>query len=141
MAFAPSSRTIALSAVLLAVGVFVVSWYERYRHGAHVDQAIYGDLRAVELEHRGLPLAVPMMLLGSRAAGNVIGVPTDDPRFPNAWIAATPTHANGAIYVMMSKDAHVRIACGRIGRLLDPIGAGASVAPRVRAYLAGVCMP
>ena len=90
---------------------------------------------------RGLPLAAPMMLLGSGAAGNVIGVPTDDPRFPNAWIAAASTHANGAVYVLMSKDAHVRVACARIGRLLDPIGANASVTPRVRAYLTGACTP
>ncbi len=141
MAFAPSSRTIALSAVLLALGVFAASWYERYRHDSQVDESIYGDLRSVELEHRGLPLNAPIMLLGSAAAGNVIGVPTDDPRFPNAWIAATSTRANGSVYVMMSKNAHVRIACARIARLLDPIGASASVAPRVRAYLNGACNP
>jgi hypothetical protein len=141
MAFAPSSRTIALSAVLLALGVFVASWYERYRQGAHADEAIYGDLRSVELEHRASPLRAPLMLLGSAAAGNVIGVPTDDPQFPNAWIAATATRANGTVYVMMPKRAHVRVACARLARLLDPIGAGVPVAPHVRAYLNGACTP
>jgi hypothetical protein len=141
MAFAPSTRTIALSAVLLALGLFVVSWYGRYRRDAHADAAIYADLRAVELEHRSLPLAAPMVLLGEAAAGNVIGVPTDDPHFPNAWIAAARTRANGSVYVMMPKDAHVRVACRRIERLLDPLGSSAAVTPRVRAYLTGVCTP
>jgi hypothetical protein len=126
--------------VLLLVGVLAVSLLQRYRERGAIDAPIYSDLQRVELEHRSGKLAGPLFLLGTGAAGDVIGMPTRDPRFPNAWLAADKTLPSGAVY-LVPRNAGLSAPCESLNRLLAGLADSRPVSPLVREFLSRHCIP
>jgi hypothetical protein len=132
-------RVIGTAIVLFTAVALGASLYQRHRNHLSDDRAVYADLEGIELRHRTSPLGAPLFLLGDGAAGDVLGVPTDAPEFPNAWFAAGKITASGAVFAVLKSDAKLRAACGSLDRLLGQVGAARTVAPKVRAFLAEHC--
>jgi hypothetical protein len=132
-------RVIGTAIVLFTAAGLAYSLYQR--HASHVrdDRAVYADLEHIELEHRTLPLHAPLFLLGDGAAGDVIGVPTDVPQFPNAWFAAAKLTVTGEVLAVLPPAAQLRADCGGLARLLQEVSAARPVLPKVNAYLTGHC--
>jgi hypothetical protein len=137
--FITSIRVIGTAIVLFTAAGLGFSLYQRHKTHVREDLAVYADLRGIELRHRTSPLRAPLFLLGDGAAGDVIGVPTDAPEFPNAWFAAAKITASGAVFAVLPSDAKLRAACMSLDRLLAQVGAARTVAPKVRAFLAAHC--
>jgi hypothetical protein len=132
-------RVIGTAIVLFTAGILGYSLYDRHREHLRADRAIYADLEAIELRHRTAPLGAPLFLLGGGAAGDVIGVRTDRPEFPNAWFAAAKTTADGAVFAVLPADANLRVGCTGLNRLLDQVSAARTVSPKVRKFLGERC--
>jgi hypothetical protein len=130
--------TIALlGAVLVATGVLSISLFQQLRRSELVDRPVYSTLKTIEFEHRGAPLRSPLWLIGAMDAGDVIGLPTDDPQHPNAWIATDRTPQRG-VYVFPS-TVRLRVTCSEIDKLVSGTLALRKIAPGVRSYLDGHC--
>jgi len=130
--------TIALlGAVLVASGVLSISLFRQYRRSQLIDRPVYSTLKSIEFEHRSAPLRSPLWLIGATDAGDVIGLPTDDPQHPNAWIATDRTPERG-VYVFPI-TARPRVACAEIDRLVLGTLGLRKIAPGVRSYLEGHC--
>jgi len=131
--------TIALlGAVLVATALLSLSLYRQFRHRAQIEKPIYAALHEIEFEHRSAPLRGPLFLIGATDVGDVIGLPTADPRFPNAWIAGTQTRGTQGIY-LFPESARPRLACGEVDRLFAGPLTARSIAPAVRRYLHEHC--
>jgi len=131
-------RALAMGAALLLVGVLAVSLLQHYRQRNAVDTPIYADLRQIEFEHRSSRLSGPLFLLGSGPAGDMIGIPSKDTRFPNAWLSADKTQPNGSVY-LVPRDTELRAPCLSVTRLLTPLAPTRPVSPLVREFLSRHC--
>jgi len=132
-------RVIGTAIVLFTAAVLAHSLFQRHQDHVRDDRAVYADLEAIELRHRTAPLGAPLFLLGDGPAGDVIGVPTDAPGFPNAWFAAAKMTVSGEVFAVLPANARLRAGCGSLDRLLRQVGAARPIAPKVRAFLAGHC--
>jgi len=124
--------------VLLVVAVLGVSLLQHYRQRNAIDAPIYADLQRIEFEHRSGKLAGPLFLLGAGAAGDVLGMPTQDPRYPNAWLAADETLPDGATY-LVPRGARLVAPCDSVNRLLSALTDTRPVSPAVRDFLSRQC--
>jgi len=131
-------RALAMGFVLLVVAVLGVSLVQHYRQRNAIDAPIYADLQRIEFEHRSGKLAGPLFLLGGGAAGDVVGLPTQDPRYPNAWLAADKTLAGGAVY-LVPRNARLAAPCASVSRLLSALPGGRPVSPVVSEFLSLHC--
>jgi len=127
-----------MGAVLLLVGGLAVSLLQHYRERGAIDAPIYADLQQIEFEHRSAKLAGALFLLGSGAAGDVIGMPSGDARFPNAWLAADKTLPDGAVY-LVPRNAGFAATCAGVTKLLAALADTRPVSPRVREFLSHHC--
>jgi hypothetical protein len=77
------------TSVAVLGGVIVIAAILRfaYENSELARNPIYADLQGLEVSHRATKLSAPLLLRGNSDAGDALGVPTDDSRFPNAWIA------------------------------------------------------
>jgi hypothetical protein len=132
-------RVMGTAIVLLTAFALGYSLFQRHRNHVRDDRVVYADLQGIELRHRTSPLGAPLFLLGDGAAGDVIGIPTDAPKFPNAWFAAAKITANGEVFAVLPSDAKLRAGCGSLDRLLRQVGAARTIVPKVRAFLAAQC--
>src|SRR5208283_1734559 len=89
---------------LLVVAYAVVIWH----NGELGGKSTYAELQGIEVQHRSTPLTDIVALAENTEIGLVIGVPTDDQLFPNAWIAASTTKPDGSLYEVISPKAHLR---------------------------------
>jgi len=125
--------------LLLVAGVLTVSLLQRYRQRNAIDVPIYANLQQIEVEHRAAKLSGPLFLLGAGAAGDVSGMPTRDPGFPNAWLAADKTLPGGAVY-LVPRNAALSAPCARVQRLLSALADTRPVSPLVRDFLSRHCV-
>ncbi len=132
-------RVIGTAIVLFTAAALCYSLFQRHRDHVRDDRAVYADLEAIELRHRTAPLGAPLFLLGDGPAGDVIGIPTNAPDFPNAWFAAAKITVSGQVFAVLPPVAKLHAGCAGLDRLLGQVGAARTVSPKVRAYLAGQC--
>jgi hypothetical protein len=132
-------RALAMGFVLLVVAVLGVSVSQHFRQRNAIDAPIYADLQRIEFEHRSGKLAGPLFLLGAGAAGDVIGVPSQDPRYPNAWLAVDKTLPDGAAY-LVPRNAVLSAPCDSVQRLLSALTETRPVSPVVREFLSRHCV-
>lgn len=78
------------------------------------DKSTYGELQSIELARRPIRLSEPILIHGTMKIGDVLGLPTDDAHFPNAWIAVTKVRSNGDIFAVMARRARVRVSCAQV---------------------------
>jgi hypothetical protein len=71
----------------------------------------YSALQGIELTRRSPKLVDPVVIAGDPDTGPVIGVPTDDVRFPNAWIATSRTAPDGKPYIVSTTTAKLIVTC------------------------------
>jgi hypothetical protein len=99
---------VAAGVTLLLLSAYaVVVWH----YGELGGKSTYAELQGIEVQHRSVPSTDITALTESPDIGLVIGVPTDDPRFPNAWIATSTTKPDGSLYMVASSKAHLRLNC------------------------------
>src|SRR5271165_5436176 len=79
-------------------------------HGEVGEKSIYADLQGLESSRRTSALKSPTVVYES-TEGPLLGIPTDDPRFPNAWIAATMVKPDGSVYAVLPRSAQLRLSC------------------------------
>jgi hypothetical protein len=119
---------------LLVVAYAVVVWH----NGELGGKSTYAELQGIEVQHRATPLTDIVALAENPEIGLVIGVPTDDHLFPNAWIAASTTKPDGSLYEVISSKAHLQISCPKVRAFFsDPTGT--SVARSVRDQVTRQC--
>lgn len=127
-------KVTAGAVLLLVVAYAVVIWH----NGELGGKATYAELQGIEVQHRSTPLTDIVALAKNPEIGLVIGVPTDDHLFPNAWIAASTTKPDGSLYEVISPKAHLQISCPKVRAFLsDTIGT--SAARSVRDQLTRQC--
>jgi hypothetical protein len=124
--------------VVIGIAVTVIGWFLHTLRNSEELQGkpLYSDLQGIELTHRGVKLSEPVVVLGDPVTGTVIGVPTDDPRFPNAWIATSKFTSDGKPYVVIS--GAVKLTCQQVDTLMSKRELK-GVAPGVRLFLAQHC--
>jgi hypothetical protein len=125
--------------LLLVAAVLGVSLVQHYRQRHAIAAPIYADLNQIEFEHRSGKLAGPLFLLGTGAAGDVIGMPTRDDHYPNAWLAAEKTLPGGAVY-LVPHDAGLSATCESMRGLLSAVTETRPVSPTVRDFLSRHCV-
>jgi hypothetical protein len=110
---------VAAGATLLLISAYAVAvWH----YGELGGKSIYAELQGIEDQHRSVRLADIVALTGSPDIGLVLGVPTDDPMFPNAWIATSTTKPDGSLYVVKTSKAHLRLNCASAHAFFDDPG-------------------
>jgi hypothetical protein len=127
-------KVAAAVVLLLAVAYAVFVWH----FGELGGKSTYAELQGIEVSRRSTPLTDITALTEDREIGLVIGVPTDDHMFPNAWIAASATKPDGSVYVVISQKAHLAISCGRARAFFDD-PTRVSIAPAVREHIERHC--
>jgi len=132
-------RALAMGFLLLVVAALGVSLVQHYRQRNAIDAPIFADLQRIEFEHRSGRLAGPIFLLGAGAAGDVIGLPSEDPRYPNAWLAADKTLPDGAAY-LVPRNAGLAAPCASVQRLLSALTEARPVSPVVREFVSRHCV-
>jgi hypothetical protein len=138
-------RAVSVGFLLLLVAVLGFSLLQRHRQRSAIDVPIYADLQQIEFEHRSAKLAGPLFLLGAGAAGDVIGVPTKDSRYPNVWLAAEKTSPDGGVYLvphdaLVPHNAVFAAPCDSVRRLLATLVLTRPVSPAARDFLSRHCL-
>jgi hypothetical protein len=127
-------KVVVAAVFLLVLAYVILVWY----HGELGGKSTYAELQGIEVQHRSAPLADITALVDDPEIGLVIGVPTDDHMFPNAWIAATTTKPDGTIYEVVSTKARLRVSCARVHAFFDD-PTRASIASAVREQIERQC--
>jgi hypothetical protein len=111
-----------------------------FSHGELADKSIYADLQGIELARRSVKLSSPVFVLERSDVGGVLGFPTDDAQFPNAWIATGVAKSDGSIYAVMPRTSRIRATCSQVEAVMTE-AASTKIADPVRNYLLNNCSP
>jgi hypothetical protein len=129
-----------VAAVVVAGAILWTAYSLLVLHGEVGDKPIYADLQGLELSRRSSSLNAPTVVFDS-PKHPILGIPTDDPRFPNAWIAATVAKPDGSVYAVLPRSAHLRLQCDQVSVLVEEVNKRAQMASEVRKYLNAICQP
>jgi hypothetical protein len=127
-----------LAVVGVACAVILTAYIVFLRGGELGDKPIYADLQGLELTQRSSVLTEPTVVLQGET-GPILGIPTDDARFPNAWIAATIAKSDGSVYAVMPRSAHLRLPCSQSVVLTEKVNKAARMSLAVSEYLEKNC--
>lgn len=101
-------------------------------------KSIWADLQSIEYEHRSDRRLTPPVLLKGEVGPekyDVLGLSTNDNRFPFVWIVLGANAGSNGIFAM-PKNTHFTIACDYLSKL----GAKEKIDDKVRALLQEHCV-
>ena len=129
--------------IFLIVGFFIVFLFGYYYffivmpNGELGQKERWAILQSTELQHRGDPdVKTPLFL--ERVFGseyNVLGIPTNDNRFPRAWIIVNKKFGEGKVNVLQEKNQALFITCSYVSAL----DSQTRIEPTVLAFLSSIC--
>jgi hypothetical protein len=131
--------TVAVLACVIVIAAIAVALRFAYENSELAVKPIYAELQGIEESHRATKLFAPLYLRTDSDAGDVVGVPTDDSRFPNAWISISHAKGNGSVYAVMPSTAHVQVTCQQVDHLFKDGTPSNEVSPAVAKYFRQVC--
>lgn len=126
---------VTASAIVIAFGGLVYFTLISPR-GELAEAPEWALLQGIELTHRtDADTNSPTLLFNARGSGYVVlGLPSDNARFPKAWLILNDTAPLSGIYILLPHDG-IRVSCSYVSELPSKV----SIKPEVLAFLKKQC--
>jgi hypothetical protein len=124
---------LGVAAVVLAIVVYVVTIVSKGELGEKRGWAL---LQSTELKHRRDPnTQTPILLFNPMESKYVVlGVPTEDTKFPRAWIILNETTPSSSVYIL-PQNQRSQISCSYV----DEVSSKVKMPPPVLELLRAKC--
>jgi hypothetical protein len=123
-----------LAALALGIGYYMSVVYPTGELG---QKKAWSVLQSVELEHRGDNGSTPILLKHPLNSDyTVLGLPTNNSKYPHAWIILNEKTSDSSFKVLPQKIA-IHVDCEYVANLVATV----SIEPPVVAYLNKLCSP
>jgi hypothetical protein len=122
-----------VGAIALAVAAYITLVVPRGELG---EKRGWTVLQGTEVKYRGNPDTQTPILLSNPLESSfvVLGLPTEDTKFPMAWIILNDTTPSSSVYIL-PQDQKFRVACSYV----DELSAKVKIVPLVSEFLRSRC--